>query len=689
MKNQLLNYDDSMFKKKTNPQNISTNKNVFINEAFSRNYGLISPFETAVLANKRVAIPGMGGVGGYHLINLIRLGVGQFNIADFDTFDIENSNRQYGAKTSNYKKNKAEVMAQEAYDINPFVKINITKEGINDSNIDEFLEDVDLVVDGLDFFVFETRRMLFKKAREKGIYVVTAGPIGFSSAMLIFSPNSGLTFDEYFNISDDLSEQDRYLHFLLGLTPKITHRKYSDFRYIRLKDKKGPSSIIGCNIATSSACTESLKILLNRSGIQPVPHYFQYDLYSKKFHMGKLRRGLKNPKMKILKFIIKKQIDNYSNYLRPKDLKIPSVISFDKNIIPKETLHFIIEAGILAPSGDNCQPYKFIIIKNSIAIYLNANVDKSIYNFDQRASYIACGALIKNMQIAASVKSLNTEIKYIDQENYKNQDIRHIAIINFKELDNTEASPLYPFLQVRHTNRTSFKKINIKYEHMKDFIASSNDLVQVVLKDGKNDIKGTAEILSGLDLVRAKNKNLHEHLMSYVRFTTKDANKSKTGFHVHNLNLDYFQTLFFRLTKPWKIAKFFYKYLSFDKLTAAVAKKSALESSAFILLKGKSNKIDDYINVGNVLEEVWLKATSCGYDIQPMCIAPIFFSILKINPQLFSKKELNQIKKHEQLFNRIYEVNQNKIPYVLLRVGKGSAPKQGTTRMDITAFIQE
>ena len=53
------------------------------NEAFSRNIGWITEQEQGILKSKRIAIAGMGGVGGSHLLTLTRLGVGNFNIADF------------------------------------------------------------------------------------------------------------------------------------------------------------------------------------------------------------------------------------------------------------------------------------------------------------------------------------------------------------------------------------------------------------------------------------------------------------------------------------------------------------------------------------------------------------------------------------------------------------------------------
>ncbi len=62
-------------------------KEQYIAEAFSRNIGLLTEAEQEKLANATVAIPGMGGVGGIHLITMVRTGIGRFHIADFDTFE--------------------------------------------------------------------------------------------------------------------------------------------------------------------------------------------------------------------------------------------------------------------------------------------------------------------------------------------------------------------------------------------------------------------------------------------------------------------------------------------------------------------------------------------------------------------------------------------------------------------------
>ena len=75
-------------------------KEEYTAEAFSRNIGLLTQADQDKLANATVAIPGMGGVGGVHLITMTRTGVGKFHLADFDVFEPANVNRQRLQKTA-------------------------------------------------------------------------------------------------------------------------------------------------------------------------------------------------------------------------------------------------------------------------------------------------------------------------------------------------------------------------------------------------------------------------------------------------------------------------------------------------------------------------------------------------------------------------------------------------------------
>src|SRR5476649_648857 len=147
-------------------------------QAFSRNLGWVSEAEQQSLRGKRVAIAGMGGVGGVHLLTLARLGVGAFSIADFDTFDIVNFNRQAGAAMSTLGQPKVDVMARMALDINPDLDIRRFPQGIDGGNLDSFFADADLYVDARVFSPSPARGPPLPPGARGAVPAIPAAPLG-------------------------------------------------------------------------------------------------------------------------------------------------------------------------------------------------------------------------------------------------------------------------------------------------------------------------------------------------------------------------------------------------------------------------------------------------------------------------------------------------------------------------------
>jgi len=271
------------------------------NTAFSRNLGFVSEQEQQALRNKRVAIAGMGGVGGSHLLTLSRLGIGKFNIADFDTFELANFNRQAGASISHLHQEKTEVMSALALDINPELDIKRFDQGVTEENLDEFLKDVDLYIDGLDFFVLDIRQKVFARCYQLGIPAITAAPMGMGTALLTFLPGK-MSFEQYFRFKGYSPAQQQVL-FIIGLTPSFLHNSYMDKRYVSFFDKKGPSTPMACELCAGATGTEALKILLKRGKLQCAPWGYHFDVYKNKFKKTWRPWGNNNPIQKIAFYI--------------------------------------------------------------------------------------------------------------------------------------------------------------------------------------------------------------------------------------------------------------------------------------------------------------------------------------------------------------------------------------------------
>jgi molybdopterin/thiamine biosynthesis adenylyltransferase len=245
-------------------------------QAFCRNRGLLDAEEQRRLRRARVALPGLGGVGGWHLTALVRLGVGAFHLADPDVFETVNIQRQAGASAAALGRSKTVVMAEAALAVNPELHVKTFPEGLTAANMEQFLDGVDVVVDGLDFFALAVRRLLYPACRARGIPVVDAGPVGYGPAVLVFLPN-GPTFDAYYRLEETMTRAEMLLAFALGHTRGFggdIAPESMDFEHGRLP-ALGPT----CMMCGAAAAVEVLKLLCGRGTPAAVPHGFGVDFY--------------------------------------------------------------------------------------------------------------------------------------------------------------------------------------------------------------------------------------------------------------------------------------------------------------------------------------------------------------------------------------------------------------------------
>ena len=276
-------------------------------EAFSRNLGWVTEEEQQKLKGKRIAIAGLGGVGGSHLLTLARLGIGAFHIADFDRFALANFNRQAGATMASIDQPKIDVLASMALAINPELAIERFPMGVTEDGIDAFLAGVDLYVDGLDYFALDIRRKVFARCAQFGIPAVTAAPLGMGVALLNFLPGS-MSFEDYFQL-EGVPPDEQAIRFLLGLSPRMLQLAYLvDRSRVDLKNKRGPSTVMACQLCAGFAATETLKILLKRGPLRAAPRGVHFDAYRYQLTRTWRPRGNSNMLQKLMLAIARRQL---------------------------------------------------------------------------------------------------------------------------------------------------------------------------------------------------------------------------------------------------------------------------------------------------------------------------------------------------------------------------------------------
>lgn len=140
---------------------------------FSRTELLFGKEAMEKLAHSRVAVFGIGGVGGYVCEALVRSGVGAFDLIDDDKVCLTNLNRQIIATRSTIGKYKTDVMMERMKDINPDVEVRVHKCFFLPENAESFpFRDYDYVVDAVD--TVTAKISLVMKAREAGVPIISS-----------------------------------------------------------------------------------------------------------------------------------------------------------------------------------------------------------------------------------------------------------------------------------------------------------------------------------------------------------------------------------------------------------------------------------------------------------------------------------------------------------------------------------
>ena len=140
---------------------------------FSRTELLLGTEAIERLQKARVAVFGIGGVGGYVCEALVRSGVGAFDLIDNDTVCLSNLNRQIIATHSSVGKYKVDVMKERMLDINPDVEVRTYASFFLPENADDFpFAEYDYVVDAID--TVTAKIALVMKCQEMGIPIISS-----------------------------------------------------------------------------------------------------------------------------------------------------------------------------------------------------------------------------------------------------------------------------------------------------------------------------------------------------------------------------------------------------------------------------------------------------------------------------------------------------------------------------------
>ena len=161
-----------------------------MDERYLRNLPALSESECETLRKKRVCVVGCGGLGGYIIELLARIGVGSIRCIDGDVFDKTNLNRQLLSNVANIGDSKAEAAKKRVLEINPDVTVESEYGFLTDDNAHQLIKDCDAVFDALDNI--DARKILAKACKAENIPYIYGAIGGWVAQAAVSMPDDNL-----------------------------------------------------------------------------------------------------------------------------------------------------------------------------------------------------------------------------------------------------------------------------------------------------------------------------------------------------------------------------------------------------------------------------------------------------------------------------------------------------------------
>ncbi|WKJ89567.1 nitroreductase family protein [Methylomonas montana] len=348
----------------------------------------------------------------------------------------------------------------------------------------------------------------------------------------------------------------------------------------------------------------------------------------------------------------------------------------------KELINKILEAAIRAPSGDNVQPWRFQVSEDftRIDLYNLPEKDDSYYNFEQAASYIAHGALLENILIAAGHMGIAVRYQLFPDDLEPDLVVRMDLTGALPQPD-----PLYHSIFNRRTNRFPFRRVDVTEQSLEKLKESVKclDNISISLINQKDKINALAKILMVNDRLVFERKDLHGFLFDKIRWNMEQVDETRDGLPVETLGLNPIEKVFFPLMRFWRVVKIA-NLFGLSRIIGLKCWWNCRNASVLAMISSAGNDKFAFVQGGRAVQRLWLEATNQGLEMQPIIGLPLLIH------RLIQTKVLNFGDKHRQMIERtrISLIDQSSISETetlisSFRIGYGSARTIETKRRNL------
>ena len=339
---------------------------------------------------------------------------------------------------------------------------------------------------------------------------------------------------------------------------------------------------------------------------------------------------------------------------------------------------------MLAPSGDNCQPWRFRWDGEALRVVFLPERAESLYDVRFAASWISLGAVLTNMAVASRQLGLELEVELFPS----GEAARVVTRSRFRP-GPAAGDPLHPAISRRCVNRRPYRAEPVPGEIRDELLAIGSSVPRVALDwvETAFQKRRLASLAARNDRILFENRALHDGLYRWLRWTPAEALRTRDGMPIETLELAPHERPGFRLLGSWRCARLF-AALGLTRMLPARARRIYRRSGAMALLTVDGQQPEDFVRGGEVLERIWLTATLRNVAVQP--ITGVTFLLLRLSMaggEGLGPAHRRLLADVEREFLEIFPGAAGRKPAMLFRLGLGPPPSGRTLRLPLEQVL--
>jgi molybdopterin/thiamine biosynthesis adenylyltransferase len=554
-----------------------------------RNRNLITAAELEQLGRLRIGVLGLS-VGHAIAYTLAAQGLcGELRLADFDHVELSNLNR-VPATVLDLGVNKAVVCARRIAELDPYLPVTVTADGITAQNVGDFLDGLDIVIEECDSLDAKVLVREAAKARRLPVLMATS--------------DRGLLDVERF----DIEPSRPIMHGLLGDmdTARLANLSNEDkLPYaLRMTDATRVSSRMAASLIEMGKTLSTWPQLSSEVAVNAA-------VVAEAVRRIGLREKLTSGKVRIDTAAVLDELDD--PVAAPPGG--PAIEEPAEHIEPAGTSAIVAAAAARAPSGGNAQPWHIEAHEGSVSIRLTPEHTTTM-DVGYRASAVAVGAATFNARVAAAAHGAIGEVEFEPGDEASPLS----AVVHLTADADSALAPLYDAMLSRETNRRRGDRVPIPPQII-DLLGSAaqSEGARLHILGGSAEIDRAATILAAADRIRFLTPRLHAQIFAELRLPGDP--QPETGIDVHSLELDPADLVMLDiLRRPEVMATL----AAWDAGTALGDDmyQRVIASSAVGVVSVPGQTLTDYARGGSAAESVWITAQQHGLAVQP--VSPAF-----------------------------------------------------------------